>query len=158
VESAAQLLIEAPIVGTAIYNGLTSDTSIRGFLEESYANDRLVTDEMVEDYVQCARQPGGKHAVAAFVGGRLQLDVRTALRRVRQPTLLLWGDLARQNPVQNAHAFRVLKPDAHWALISDAGDLPHDEQPERVNAELHGFLERVKIGRTGPSLARQRGS
>jgi pimeloyl-ACP methyl ester carboxylesterase len=96
-ETATQLLLEAPIVGTTMYNALTSETSMRQFLEESYANDRLVTDDLVEAYAQNARQPGGKHAVAALMGGRLNVDIRNALRRVQHPTLLLWGDQARMN-------------------------------------------------------------
>jgi pimeloyl-ACP methyl ester carboxylesterase len=98
----------------------------------------------VESYVHNARQPGGKYAVAAFVGGQLNVDIRQAVRRVRQPTVLIWGEHARENPVQHAHGFRVLKPEADWALIEDAGDLPHDEQPRSTNAVLHRFLERVK--------------
>ena len=149
-EAATQLLLDAPIVGTTLYNALTSDTSMRHFLEESYANDRLVTDDLVESYVQNARQAGGKHAVAALMGGRLNVDVRNALRRARHPMLLVWGDQARLNSVQHAHAFRVLKPEMEWALISGAGDLPHDEQAERTNDVLHRFLERVQRGaRTG---------
>src|SRR6478672_6757597 len=143
-QAATQLLLDAPIVGTAIYNALTSPVSVREFLEEVYANDRLVTDELVEDYVQNARQPGAKHAVAAFVGGRLNVDIRNALRRVRHPMLIVWGDQARMNSVQNAHAFRVLKPEAEWALISEAGDLPHDEKPRQTNEALLRFLERLR--------------
>ena len=148
-QAATQLLMDAPIVGTAIYNALTSPASVREFLEECYANDRLVTEELVEHYVQSARQPGAKHAVAAFVGGRLNVDIRNALRRVRHPMLLLWGDQARMNSVQNAHAFRVLKPEAEWALVSDAGDLPHDEQPHRTNAAILRFLERLRKPASG---------
>lgn len=149
-ETAAQttvsLLLQAPIIGTSVYNGMTSTANLRSFLERQYANDRLVRDHLVDAYVQSARQPGGKHAISALVGGRLNVDVRTALRRMRQPTLLLWGDQARENPVQNAHAFRVLKPDAEWSLITDAGDLPHAEQPDATNAAILRFLERVRTG------------
>jgi pimeloyl-ACP methyl ester carboxylesterase len=154
-QAATQLLLDAPIVGTAIYNALTSPVSVREFLEECYANDRLVTEELVEEYVQNARQPGAKHAVAAFVGGRLNVDIRTALRRVRHPLLILWGEQARMNSVQNAHAFRVLKPDAEWTLVSDAGDLPHDEQPERTNDAILRCLDRLKksAGRVTPTAA-----
>ena len=58
--------------------------------------------------------------------------------------LILWGDQARMNSVQNAHAFRVLKPEAEWALISEAGDLPHDEKPRQTNEALLRFLERLR--------------
>jgi pimeloyl-ACP methyl ester carboxylesterase len=145
-QAATQLLLEAPIVGSTMYNAITSEASVRQFLEESYANDKLVTDELVDAYVQNARQPGGKNAVAAFVGGRLNVDIRNAWRRVAQPMLLLWGDQARMNSVQHAHAFRVLRPEAEWILISSAGDLPHDEQPAHTNDALLRFLDRVTSG------------
>jgi pimeloyl-ACP methyl ester carboxylesterase len=145
-QSAAQLLLEAPLVGTTAYNALTSPGSVRHYLENVYVDDRLVTDELVASYVRNARQPGGKYAVAAFIGGRLNVDIRQALRRVRQPMLLLWGEQARENPVQHAHGFRVLKPEADWTLISGAGDLPHDEQPRATNAALHRFLEQLRNG------------
>lgn len=145
-QTTASMLLQAPIIGTSVYNGMTSDANLRAWLQRSYANDRLVDDALVQAYVHSARQPGGKHAIAALVGGRLNVDVRNALRRMRQPTLLLWGDQARENPVQNAHAFRVLKPDAEWSLISDAGDFPHAEQPDATNTAILRFLERVRTG------------
>jgi pimeloyl-ACP methyl ester carboxylesterase len=149
-QSAAQLLLEAPIVGTSAYNALTSPASVRRYLQEDYADDRLVTDELVESYVRNARQPGARYAVSSFVGGQLNVDIRQPLRRVRQPMLVLWGEQARQNPVQHAHGFRVLKPEADWALIPGAGDLPHDEQPRATNAALHSFLARLKSATRGP--------
>lgn len=142
-QGAAQLLLEAPVVGTTLYNGLTSTASVRRFLELSYADDRLVTDAWVAAHVCSARQPGGKHAVGAFIGGRLNVDVRNALRRIRQPMLLIWGEQARQNPIEHAHAFRVLTPAAEWSLVSSAGDLPHDERPDIVNHTLLRFLDRT---------------
>lgn len=149
----SDFLLDAPIVGASVYNALTSPSSVRAFLREVYANDRLVSDDLVEHYVSNARQPGAKHAVAALLGGRLDLDIRNALRRARHPLMILWGEQARLNSVQNAHAFRVLKPDAEWALISDAGDLPHDEQPERTHAAILRFLDglHAKLVRTTPA-------
>jgi len=157
-QGAAQLLLEAPIVGTSAYNALTSPASVRRFLHEVYADDRLVTDELVESYVRNARQPGARYAVSSFVGGQLNVDIRQSLRRVRQPMLVLWGEQARQNPVQHAHGFRVLKPEADWALVPGAGDLPHDEQPRATNAALHGFLARLKSAPRGPRATPRSGT
>lgn len=149
-----RLLLEAPLIGNRIYNGLTSPTSMREYLELAYADDRLVTAAMVESYVRTARQAGGRHVIAALMSGALNVDVRAALRRVRQPTLVLWGGLAKHNPVEHAHAFRVLKHDLEWSLIQEAGDLPHAERPEDVNAALRKFLERTGRWSTpsGPRL------
>ncbi|MEO8561586.1 MAG: alpha/beta fold hydrolase [bacterium] len=141
--AATRMLLDAPIVGTTIYHRLTSAASMREYLEAVYADDRLVTPAMVDSYVRAAQQPGGRHVVATLMSGTLNVDVRAALRRVRQPALVLWGGLAKKNPIEHAHAFRVIKHDLEWALIPEAGDLPHDERPDEVNAALRNFLERT---------------
>lgn len=150
-----RLLLGAPIVGNTVYNGLTSPSKMRRHLEGIYVDDRMVTPALVQHYVRMARQPGGKHAVAALLSGKLNVDVRTSLRRVRQPTLLLWGELARQNSVERAHAFRVIKHDLEWSLVQDAGDLPHDERPDEFNTVVRSFLERARrwSGSGGSQLA-----
>jgi len=150
-----RLLLGAPIVGNSVYNGITSPAKMRRHLESIYVDDRMVTPALVQHYVRMARQPGGKHAIAALLSGKLNVDVRVALRRVRQPTLLLWGDLARQNSVDRAHAFRVIKHDLEWSLVQDAGDLPHDERPDEFNVTLRSFLERARrwSGSGGSQLA-----
>jgi pimeloyl-ACP methyl ester carboxylesterase len=142
--SKSRLLLDMPIIGRTVHKRLTSPASTRRYLESVYADDRRVTPALVESYVRAARQPGGNHALAALLRGQLNVDVRAALRRVRQPTLLLWGNLARHNPVEHAHVFRVLKRDVDWTLIQEAGDLPHDERPDEVNAALRSFLERTR--------------
>lgn len=150
-----RLLLGAPIVGKTVYNRLTSPTKMRRHLEHVYVDDRMVTPALVQHYVRMARQPGGKHAIAALLSGKLNVDVRAALRRVRQPTLLLWGDLARLNSVEHAHAFRVIKHDLEWSLVQDAGDRPHDERPAEFNAALLSFIERARrwSGSGGSHLA-----
>jgi len=150
-----RLLLGAPLVGNTVYNGLTSSAKMRRHLENIYVDDRMVTPALVQHYQRMARQPGGKHAIAALLSGKLNVDVRASLRRVRQPTLLLWGDLARENSVERAHAFRVIKHDLEWSLVQDAGDLPHDERPDEFNAALRSFLERARrwSGSGGSQLA-----
>jgi pimeloyl-ACP methyl ester carboxylesterase len=142
--AATRLLLRAPLLGNIVYKRLTSPARMRDRLMAMYADDRLVTPALVEAYVRSARQPGAKQAVAALLSGRLNVDVRAAVRRLRLPTLLLWGDLARQNPVAHAHAFRVLKHDLEWTLVHEAGDLPQDERSDEVNTALRSFLERTR--------------
>jgi pimeloyl-ACP methyl ester carboxylesterase len=140
----ARALLAAPLVGNALYHRLTSPAKMREQLQAMYFDDRLVTPELVASYVRSAQQPGGKYAISALLDGRLNVDVRAAVRRLRLPTLLLWGDVARRNPVAHAHAFRVLKHDLEWMLVHDAGDLPHDERSAEVNVTLRSFLERTR--------------
>ena len=140
---ALRLLVESPVVGTSVYNALVTRAALRQFFEEVYARRARVTPELVDQYYASSHQPGAKHALAALVSGRLDVDVRHALRRLTQPLLVVWGKHARQTPVEHAHSFRVLKPDARVELLDHCGDLPHVEQPADFAAlALEHLVER----------------
>jgi pimeloyl-ACP methyl ester carboxylesterase len=142
---AGQLAVYAPIVGTAMFNALVSRRSIRHSLEKTYADDSIVTDELVEIYYWTSHQRGARHAPAAFISGHLNIDVRQALRRLSQPTLLIWGEEGTAVPAEEFRSFRALKPDLEMALLSPAGDLPHDERPDDFNVILSTWLNRLSL-------------
>ena len=148
---AGQLAVYAPIVGTAMFNALVSRRSIRSYLEKTYADDSIVTDELVEIYYWTSHQRGARHAPAAFISGHLNIDVRQALRRLSQPALLIWGEEGTTPPVEESRSFRAIKPDIEMAVLSPAGDLPHDEQPDDFNVILSTWLNRLSLS-SAPTL------
>jgi pimeloyl-ACP methyl ester carboxylesterase len=142
---AGQLAVDAPIVGTAMFNALVSHRSIRHYLEKTYANDSIVTNELVEIYYWTSHQRGARYAPAAFVSGHLNIDVRQAFRRLTQPALIVWGEDGTAAPVEESRGFRTLKPDLEMAVLSPAGDLPHDERPDDFNVILSTWLNRLSL-------------
>jgi pimeloyl-ACP methyl ester carboxylesterase len=138
-----RVAVDTPILGTAFFHGLVSRRNIRTFLESAYADNSLVTDEMVDLYHQTSHQPGAKHAPAAFIAQQLNVDVRSALRRHVQPALLVWGEQAVMAPVEEIRAFLSVKRDFDVAILDPSGDLPHDERPGEFNELALRFLERV---------------
>jgi pimeloyl-ACP methyl ester carboxylesterase len=142
---AGQLAVDAPIVGTAMFNALVSRRSIRNFLEKAYADDSIVTDELVEIYYWTAHQRGARHAPAAFLSGHLNIDVRQALRRLTQPSLLIWGEEGSTLAQEESRGLRTLKPDFETAILSPAGDIPHDERPDDFNVILSQWLNRLSL-------------
>ena len=142
---AGRLAVEAPIVGTAMFNGLVSRRSIRSWLERTYADDTIVTSDLVDIYYWTSHQRGARHAPAAFISGNLNIDVRQALRRLTQPTLLVWGEEGSIAPVEEFRGFRGVKPDIELAVLTPAGDLPHDERPGDFNVILSTWLNRLSL-------------
>ena len=140
----ARVAVDTPVVGTAMYNALVSRRSLRTFLQSAYADNALVSDDMVEQYYCTSHQPGAKHAPGAFVAGQLNIDVRHALRRLGQHALLVWGEQAEIAPVEEARGFLALKPDLELAILDPAGDLPHDERPDEFNEVVLEFLARTQ--------------
>lgn len=135
-------LVRTPVGGEAFFNALVSRPSIRFFMGASYADPSLATDEVVDDHYQTAHQPGARFAPAAFVGFRLNADVREVVHRIRQPTLVVWGEHPHSNPITQLEAFRRERPDWETVVVERAGDLPHDERPEEFNRIVLDFLER----------------
>jgi pimeloyl-ACP methyl ester carboxylesterase len=142
---AGHLAVEAPIVGTAVFNSMVSHRSIRRFLQKTYVDDSIVTEELVDIYYWTSHQRGARHAPAALMSGHLNLDISQALRRLSQPTLLVWGEEGSSGPVEESRSFRALKPDIEVALVSPAGDLPHDERPDDFNVILSSWLNRLSL-------------
>ena len=146
----ARIAVDSPIVGTAMFNALVSRASLRAWLEQVYSDDRLVTDDLVDAYYDTSHRPGARHAPAAFITGRLDVEVRHALRRLVQPTLLVWGERAVIAPVDEARGFLALKSDLELAILDPAGDLPQAERPAEFNETVLAFLDRA-LGAAGPS-------
>jgi pimeloyl-ACP methyl ester carboxylesterase len=138
-----RLAVDSPVLGTALYHGLVSRRSLREFLERVYHDDTLVTEEMVEAYYAASHQPGAKHAPAAFLAGQLNIDVRHAVRRLRQPALLVWGEQALESPIDEIRPFLTLHSRFETAIFNPSGDLPHSERAAEFNEVVTGFLSRV---------------
>ncbi len=136
----ARLVVDAPLVGSAVFNALASRRSVRYWLERAYVDLEFVTPELVSIYYRAAHQPGARHAPAAFLSGHLNLDVRGAIRRLRQPVLLVWGEQAVETPVEDARGFMALNPALQLTILDPAGMLPHDEQSAEFNGIVTRFL------------------
>lgn len=142
---AGRLAVETPIVGTAMFNSLVSRRSIRRWLEKTYVDDSIITNELIDIYYWTSHQIGARHAPAAFISGHLNIDVRQALRRLAQPTLLIWGEEGSMIPIEEFRGFRSVKPDLELAVLTPAGDLPHDERPDDFNVILSTWLNRLSL-------------
>jgi pimeloyl-ACP methyl ester carboxylesterase len=71
-------------------------------------------------------------------------DSRADLAAIRCPTLVLVGDQDEITPPELAHEMAAGIVGSRLALIADSGHLATLEQPERVNAALLDWLERVR--------------
>jgi pimeloyl-ACP methyl ester carboxylesterase len=69
---------------------------------------------------------------------------RSAARRIKTypgKITILWGEHDRVFKQKKAALLRSLRPDAPFAIIKDAGHLPHQEKPDLCAAEMLQFLK-----------------
>ena len=77
---------------------------------------------------------------------RLNLNVRDAARRLRQPVLIAWSEQA-EVPKTELAAYEELVPHARVERFDPCGSLPHDERAEEWNAVVLDFLAGALEGR-----------
>jgi pimeloyl-ACP methyl ester carboxylesterase len=140
--AAITTLFGIPVLGEAAFNAVASKASIRRFLaHQAYADRDRATADVVDHYYAVTHQPGARFVPAAFIGGRLNCDVARDLPFLTVPVQLLWGERAsRSSPRANADEFLRLARDGRLVTFSGSGLLPHEEEPEAVDAALEGFF------------------
>jgi pimeloyl-ACP methyl ester carboxylesterase len=106
-------------------------------------------DEADRRYREAMRIPGVAHSALEYhrwiVRSRLRPDGLRYVRRMRAPiqapTLHLHGALDECVLPRTARgAGRYVDGPYRWRLIDGAGHFPHEELPDRFNAELRGWL------------------
>lgn len=127
-------LLQSPVLGTSFYNVIASERSIRDYARKNLFYDEVrVTDRLVAHLYATSHQPGAQHAIAAFLSGYLNTDVRAAFSRLSQPTLLVWGKQDTINPVTQGAELVALNPLASLEIFDFCRMMPEQEQPERYN-------------------------
>jgi pimeloyl-ACP methyl ester carboxylesterase len=133
-------VFRSPNLGRTLFSAMVSKASIRFFLKGIYHDPKVMTDEVVDLYWQSAQQPNARFAPSAFVGMKLNLDIRGDIATMPAELLLVWGEHATQTPLKEASGVRALRPSAPLVVLP-GGDLPHEESPREFLAAVTPFLE-----------------
>lgn len=104
-----------------------------------------LNDEAIANYVRAYAQPGGlRGAFEDYRAWREDLiqDQHDKEIKIACPTLALWGsEFQGAKIIDMAAVWREMADNLGTVAIAQAGHLPHEEQPEAVNAALMHFLE-----------------
>ncbi|MGH7475216.1 MAG: alpha/beta fold hydrolase [Longimicrobiales bacterium] len=82
----------------------------------------------------------GPGSLAAAARGLLRDDVRPLLPRIRQPTLLLWGEHDPLIPVEYAHEMARAIPDARVIVLEQSSHNPMADRPDVFARAVLEFL------------------
>ncbi|HEY6804450.1 MAG TPA: alpha/beta fold hydrolase [Pyrinomonadaceae bacterium] len=128
-------LLQSPVLGTSFYNVMASERSIRDYARRTLFYDyRRVTNRFVSHVYATSHQAGAQHAIAAFLSGYLNIDMRAAFARLTQRVVLVWGKQDQTTPLAKAHALLELNPQAELEVFDFCRMLPEQEHPELFNA------------------------
>ncbi len=127
-----------------VLNRLMRQLLPRSVVEQSVRNvfgdPSKVTPALVQRYYDITRRAGNRAAVVArFKQDKADADT-TALRTIRQPTLILWGGNDHLIPPSNAVRFGRDIPGSKVVIFPELGHVPHEEDPAATFKALRAFL------------------
>jgi len=107
---------------------------------KSYADRALATGEVVDFYY---RQLLGERGERTFLATLKRFDERALamqIQRLSCETLILWGGRDKVLPIASGAWLHKRIAGSRLEILEDCGHLPHEEDPERVNALIADFL------------------
>jgi pimeloyl-ACP methyl ester carboxylesterase len=113
---------------------------IEDSLRELYGDPSKVTPDLVDLYSDMARRAGNREAlVRRFEQGNEGVDLGL-LRKVKAPTLILWGGKDRLLPAALGERLAREIPHARLVVFPGLGHVPQEEDPQQTLAVVRRFL------------------
>lgn len=140
-------LAGTPIVDRLLYSvGVANSFGIRSFLEQrQFAVRERVSEEIVEAYLQSARQPNAEYSALSFVRGDLCFDLTQYIARLTIPTALIWGQPSQYIGPEIGYRLQELNPQAIKIVyqLENVGFTPQLELPGITCGLIRQFLTRL---------------
>lgn len=137
-------IVSVPIVDRLLYStGIATSSGIRNFLEQrQFAESSRVYEEIVNAYLESARQPNAEYAALSFVRGDLCFDLSLYIQQLTTPTAIIWGqksqftgpEIGRRLAEMNPQAIRI------FLELENVGLTPQLELPAVTIGLIRRFL------------------
>lgn len=111
----------------------------RKSIAEVYGDASLVNNEVLRHYYRLAIAPGNRQAFADRVKNLEEPDLKK-IKRVKAPTLVLWGTLDRWIHPDQAEKFCIAISDCRKIMLEGAGHVPMEEVPAKSLKPALRFL------------------
>ena len=133
--SLIERMICLPVLGELVV-AFRSKLILKNFIAKKfYHRPRSVTDEMLAPMMQADRA-----AILELTRTVPHTNRREAMKGIKIPTLILWGDQDQVIPRSHALLLQQLIPKSQHRIFKEAGHHPQIEAAEEFNQEVVRFL------------------
>ena len=134
-------LFGVPVLGTLVYNLLTSEQGVRDYAGRHVFFDEGMADrEWVPMHYAGARQRGAIQAGVASLAGLARWDARREWSGLEISSLLIWGRHAMAEGLEAAPEWLACNIGARLEVVDGAKLAPHFERYEQFNAIVLRWL------------------
>ena len=118
-----------------------------GGLKSAYRNEALVTDALVDRYVDLAMAEGHRDVLLTQRSQPTKPWSPADFRAIRVPTLVMAGEEDALIPADDSRAISAAIPGARLVIYPDGGHLPMEQLPDATVKDLRAFLEGLSAAR-----------
>ena len=113
---------------------------VRKSIEPAFFDVNALSDSLVDRYYDMLRAPGVRAAILERSNQTIYTDPVPRLKKIKAPTLLIWGEQDQMIPSSNAQSYAHVLSDSQTVLLPKLGHLVQEEQPEIALAHVAAFL------------------
>jgi hypothetical protein len=113
---------------------------VRQSIEPAFFDANALSDSLVDRYYDMLRAPGVRAAILERSNQTIYTDPVPRLKKIKAPTLLIWGEQDRLIPSSNAQSYADVLSASQTVLLPQLGHLIQEEQPEIGLAQVTEFL------------------
>jgi len=125
-----------------LMNSILPRSMVESSVRNVFGHPERVTPELVDRYFAMTVRAGNRRAlIQRMAQPRWGADT-SALKTLRQPTLILWGGQDRLIPPAAGDRFDADIPDSRLVVFADLGHVPQEEDAARALQPVLEFLAR----------------
>ena len=112
---------------------------IKKSLKEVYYDDKLISKSIIDRYYKLNLREGNRQA---FIDRALinYIDHTSRLKKIKSPTLILWGENDEWINVKFAQKFKSMIKDSRVSIMNRTGHIPMEEKPYESLKIMQDFL------------------
>lgn len=109
-------------------------------LTASYYTKSIVTDEVLEAYLQAGRTPNAVDALTGMMRNAAMESYAGVSAKITTPALLVWSRHNKNNPVQDGERLQKEIKGAQLIIIEGSGHYVQEEKPDALAGAIYKYL------------------
>ena len=121
---------------------ITPKSIVKKSIENVYGDVSRISEGTVDRYYDLLLRKGNRSGFVKILGKLTNLeDLSPKIAKIKQPTLIIWGDKDNLIPVENANRFHELILQSELKIYEGVGHVPMEEIPVETAQRFMDFLE-----------------
>jgi pimeloyl-ACP methyl ester carboxylesterase len=111
--------------------------------ELTFFNPKTATKELIDEIYEIVNNRLKAIKIIALAKSAIRNNIGKELHKIKQPTLLIWGNQDTITPPFVGEEFKKLIPNSELKFIDKCGHAPMMEVPEEFNRYMLNFIQKL---------------